>query len=175
MFPNNITMASIPKFIDVAITFNGSPASEYPCFGIPAIAPCESNCTGLGFTIDPRSKKEYFFQLQNVKKLKKLNNQQIELAKIFIFAQIKLTRIPSNLITIYNARLFDEEIFWTEMTKLLDQYKYEDDLLKKMMKIQQINNDLHTINYGIIEKGNTTLNKINGSSKDNQNGNFLAV
>jgi len=174
MFPNNITMASIPKFIDVAITFNGSPASEYPCFGIPAIAPCESNCTGLGFTIDPRSKKEYFFQLQNVKKLKRLNNQQIELAKIFIFAQIKLTRIPSNLITTYSARLFDEENFWVEMTKLLDQYKYENDLLKKMMKLQQINNDLHTIDYRIIKKGNT-LNRLWESLKNGQTESFLAV
>ena len=174
MFPNNITMASIPKFIDVAITFNGSPASEYPCFGIPVIAPCESNCTGLGFTIDPRSKKEYFFQLQNVRKLKKLNNQQIELAKIFIFAQIKLTRIPSNLMTIYSPRLFDEKNFWYEMTKLLDLYKYEEDLLKKMMKIQQANNDLHTINYAMIKDGDMP-NRKKENTKNIQTGGFLSA
>ena len=167
-------MASIPKFIDVAITFNGSPASEYPCFGIPAIAPCESNCTGLGFTIDPRSKKEYFFQLQNIKKLKKLNNQQIELAKIFIFAQIKLTRIPSNLMTSYDARLFDEENFWIDMIKLLDQYKYEEDLLKKMMKIQQANNDLHTINYAMIKDGDMP-NRKKENTKNIQTGGFLSA
>jgi hypothetical protein len=173
MFPNNITMASIPKFIDVVISFK-SPASEYSCFGIPAITPCESNCTGLGYTIDPQSKEEYFFQLQNVKELKRLNNQQIELAKIFIFAQTVLTQIPSNLIIHHSTRQFNEENFWTEMTKLLDQYNYEKDLLKKMMRFQEKNNDLHTIDYRMINRGNI-LNKMNGSSKDNQTGNFLNI
>ena len=37
------------------------------------------------------------------------------------------------------------------MTKLLDQYKYENDLLKKMMKIQETNNDMHTIDYRVLE------------------------
>ena len=40
------------------------------------------------------------------------------------------------------------------MIKLLDQYKYEEDLLIKMMKIQETDNDMHTINYRMIEKKN---------------------
>ena len=136
VFPNNITMASVPKFIDVVISFK-SPASEYSCFGIPAITPCETNCTGLGYTIDPKSKEEYFFQLQNVKELKRLNNQQIELAKIFIFAQTVLTQIPSNLIVHHSTRQFNEENFWTEMTKLLDQYNYEKRFIKKSDEISR--------------------------------------
>jgi len=171
MFPNNITMSSIPKFIDVAISFK-SPASEYSCFGIPAITPSESNCTGLGYTIDPCSKEEYFFQLQNVKKLKKLNNQQIESAKIFIFTQIILTQIPSNLIIHHSTGLlFNEENFWDEMTKLLDQYNYEKDLLKKMMKFQEINNDVHTMDYRMIKKGDI-LNKLSQSLNDEQTRGF---
>jgi hypothetical protein len=169
MFPNNITMVSMPRFIDVVISFK-SPASEYSCFGIPAITPCETNCTALGYTIDTKSKEEYFFQLQNIKKLKKLNNQQIESAKIFIFAQTVLTQIPSSLIVHDDgtaSKRFNEENFWTEMSKLLDQYKYENDMLKKMMKIQQINNDLHTIDYRMIKKENT-FNRLNGDLDDIQ-------
>ena len=60
------------------------------------------------------------------------------------------------------------------MTKLLDQYNYEKDLLKKMMRFQEKNNDLHTIDYRMINRGNI-LNKMNGSSKDNQTGNFLNI
>ena len=40
------------------------------------------------------------------------------------------------------------------MIKLLDQYKYEEDLLIKMMKIQVKNNDMHTIDYRMIKKIN---------------------
>ena len=48
------------------------------------------------------------------------------------------------------------------MIKLLDQYKYEEDLLIKMMKIQEANNDKHTIDYRMIEKTNldNTLTKL---------------
>jgi len=37
------------------------------------------------------------------------------------------------------------------MIKLLDNYKEEEDLLKKMMKIQEKNNDRHTINYNLLK------------------------
>ena len=169
VFPINISIGSIPKFIHFAITFNGSPASEYTCFGIPVITPCESECTGLGYTIDTHSKEEYFFQLQNAIKLKKLNNQQIELAKIFIFIMIELTQITSNLIAPFNSKVdsFDEKNFWTEMTKLLDQYTYEKDLIKKMMKMQEINNDRHVIDYRIIKK-EKTFNGLSGGLDDKQ-------
>ena len=38
------------------------------------------------------------------------------------------------------------------MIKLLDQNKHEEDLLMKMMKIQVKNNDIHAIDYRMIEK-----------------------
>jgi hypothetical protein len=51
------------------------------------------------------------------------------------------------------------------MIKLLDQYKYEEDLLIKMMKIQAKNNDRHTIDYRMIEKTNLD-NSLTKLSKD---------
>ena len=109
VFPIDIKTNSIPKFINVAITQNGTSGAEYPCFGIPSILTSESQCSGLGFTIEPRSKEEYFFQLQNIIKLKKLNNQQIESAKIFNFIPVVLTRIPVNLLAPYAPTTnFDE-------------------------------------------------------------------
>jgi len=156
IFPDDIVIASIPKIIDVAVTQCGSAASEYPCFGIPTIIAGETICSGLGYTIEPQSKEEYFIQLQNAKKLEKLNNHQIELAKIFIFIRDDLTRVPANIPenreVKYGAKYIDERIFWTEMMKLLDQYKYEEDMLMKMMKIQEKNNDRHTIDYRMIKK-----------------------
>ena len=157
IFPDDIAIGSIPKIIDVAVTQCGSAASEYPCFGIPTIIAGETICSGLGYTIEPQSKEEYFFQLQNAKKLEKLNNQQIELAKIYIFINMKLAIIKSNLIPSHGTANFthvDEKSFWTEMTKLLDKYNHENDLLKKMMEIQEVNKDIHAINYGMIKTTN---------------------
>ena len=165
IFPDDIAIGSIPKIIDVAVTQCGTAASEYPCFGIPAIIAGETICSGLGYTIEPQSKEKYFFQLRNVKKLEKLNNQQIELAKTYIFVQNYLTRIPTNILGGGELINIDERIFWTEMIKLLDQYKYEEDLLIKMMKIQAKNNDRHTIDYRMIEKTNLD-NSLTKLSKD---------
>ena len=106
-------------------------------------------------------------KIQNAKKLEKLNNYQIELAKIFIFIRDDLTRVPANIPenreVKYGAKYIDERIFWTEMMKLLDQYKYEEDMLMKMMKIQEKNNDRHTIDYRMIKKTNleNALAKLN--------------
>ena len=154
IFPDDIAIGSIPKIIDVAVTQCGSAASEYPCFGIPTIIAGETICSGLGYTIEPQSKEEYFFQLQNAKKLEKLNNHQIELAKTCIFIRDYLTQIPTNIQDCGETKYIDERIFWTGMIKLLDQCKYEEDLLIKMMKIQEANNDIHTIDYRVLEKRN---------------------
>ena len=52
----------------------------------------------------------------------------------------------------HETKYMDEKIFWIEMTQLLDQYKYEEDLLLQMMRIQEANNDVHTIDYRMLEK-----------------------
>jgi len=67
LFPDDIAIGSVPKFIDVAITIQGSAGTEYPCFGIPTFITAESTISGLGYTIEPQSKEDYFSQLQNIK------------------------------------------------------------------------------------------------------------
>ena len=154
LFPNDLAIASVPKIADVAVTQRGSASSEYPCFGIPTIIAGETVCSGFGFTIEPKSKEEYFFQLQNTKKLEKLNNNQIELAKIYLFITYELLAIPVNLIPSMESSIIDEKKFWSLMTKLLNEYNFEENLLIKMLKIQEANNDMHTINYRVLEKIN---------------------
>tara|TARA_B100001964_G_scaffold75101_1_gene85371 strand:+ start:1010 stop:2785 length:1776 start_codon:yes stop_codon:yes gene_type:complete len=163
IFPEDVSRRSIIKFIDAALTLNGSAASEYPCFGIPTIVPCESAGSGYGFTVESKSKDEFFYKLRNIRELKKLNIQQIELAKIYIFIYMKLARITSNLIVPYGFDHVDEKDYWTKMVRLLDKYNYKDDLLIKMMKIQESNNDTHTIDYDMIMNKNldTAINEIN--------------
>ena len=119
--------------------------------GIPVFQVSESICSGRGFTIDPGSKKEYLDLLHKIEKISKLNKDQIDKAKIYAFIYTVLTRINVNLIAPYDNLPMNDKNFYSEATKLLNSYKEEEDLLKKMMKIQEKNNDWHTINYNLLK------------------------
>jgi hypothetical protein len=129
----------------------GSASYEYPSLGIPTLSACESSCSGRGFTIDPESKEEYFDLLYKIEKIGKLNKDQIDKAKIYVFIYSELTKIKANLITPFETGPMNDKTFWPKMIKLLDNYIEEEDLLKKMMKIQEKNNDRHTINYDSLK------------------------
>ena len=158
-FPDNASIASIPKFVHAVITMGGSASYEYPCFGIPVLQVCESICSGRGFTVDPESKKEYFDLLYKIEKIGKLNKDQIDKAKIFVYIYSELTRtinvnlIPSEIANELNSDVepINDKSFWPKMIELVDSYKEEEDLLKKMMKNQEKNNDRHTINYNLLK------------------------
>jgi hypothetical protein len=150
-FPNNASIASIPKFVHVVLTHSGSASYEYPCMGIPVLQACETVCSGRDFTIDPGSKKEYFDLLHKIEKINKLNKDQIDQAKIYSFIYSELTMINVNLIAPFELESFNDKTFWLEMIKLVDNYNEEEDLLKKMMKIQEKNNDRHTLNYNLLK------------------------
>ncbi len=150
-FPNNVSIASVPKFSHSVITMGGSASWEYPCFGIPVLQACESICSGRGFTIDPGSKNEYFDLLNKIEKINMLNKDQIDQAKIYAFIISKLTRINVNLVASHDIRSMNDKTFWSKMIKLVDNYNEEEDLLKKMMKIQEKNNDRHAINYNLLK------------------------
>ena len=151
LFPNNISIASIPKFVHAVITLNGSASYEYPCFGIPALQACESICSGRGFTIDPGSKKEYFEILHKIGKINKLNKHQIDKAKIYVFIVSQLTKINVNLVAPHDIFQKNEKNFWPAMITLVNNYKEEEDLFKKMMEFQEKNNDRHAINYNLLK------------------------
>ena len=151
LYPDNVSIASIPKFVHVVITHSGSASYEYPCMGIPVFQVAETVCSGRGFTIDPGSKKEYLDLLHKIEKISKLNKDQIDKAKIYAFIYTVLTRINANLIAPHDNLPRYDKNFLSETTKLLNSYKEEEDLLKKMMKIQENNNDRHTINYNLLK------------------------
>ena len=100
---------------------------------------CESICSGRGFTVDPESKKEYFDLLYKIEKIGKLNKDQIDKAKIFVYIYSELTRtinvnlIPSEIANELNSDVepINDKSFWPKMIELVDSNKEEEDLLKK--------------------------------------------
>ena len=62
--------------LSVIITGNGTVGIEFATFGIPCILANHSHYDHLGFTYKPKSKVRYINLLNNIKNIKKLNNEQ---------------------------------------------------------------------------------------------------
>jgi len=85
LLPNETNTKSLLEFADVIITVCGTGGLEFSCFGIPCILAGESPYSGFGFTMEPKSKEEYFGLLSNINTIKKLNKEQMERAKLVAY------------------------------------------------------------------------------------------
>jgi hypothetical protein len=82
MMPDtDINSQSLFSVIDYALTVNGSVGFEYPMFGIRAILAGTGRYEGFGFTVEPKTKEEYFQQLRDILNIPPLTEEQIALAK----------------------------------------------------------------------------------------------
>ena len=151
MLPEELTMSSLPKIANLAITTNGSVASEYPAFGVPSVISAEAICSNLGFTIEPKNIAEYSHLLRNSDKLKKLDSSTIDNAKIYAYLYINLLGVKTKMIPENDSRDFNEMNFWDEMSILIENYKPDEELLTEMMQIQHEKNDRHAIDYRLLK------------------------
>ena len=151
LIPNDLTISSLPKIANLAVTTNGSVASEYPTFGVPSVVSAEAICSNLGFTIEPKNIAEYSHLLRNSDKLKKLDSSTIDDAKIYAYFNTNLLGVKTKMIPENDSTDFNENNFWNEMSILIDNYKPDEELLTEMMKIQHENNDRHAIDYRLLK------------------------
>ncbi|HBI59670.1 MAG TPA: hypothetical protein DDY31_00405 [Lachnospiraceae bacterium] len=80
--PEDFNTNSIRDVADAIVTCQGTIGMECSCLGIPAVVCGKAFYTGFGFTIEPRSVKEYKKILLRLKKVKKLREDQINKAKV---------------------------------------------------------------------------------------------
>ena len=73
------------NLIDAGITTMGTVGVELPCFGKSIITVGRSHFSHKGFSVDIKSKDEYFYVLNNIKSIKRLDDGQIELAKKYAY------------------------------------------------------------------------------------------
>ena len=147
LIPNEVSISSLPKIVNLAVTINGSVASEYPSFGVPTIVSAEAICSNFGFNITPKNYDEYYFVLKNSHKLEKLPKNQIDDAKIFIYLYSEIMGVKSEIIPENDSRDFNEEKYWEQMKKLITRYNPNKNVLLEMMHIQNKNNDRHAVDY----------------------------
>ncbi len=81
LLPENVNTMTVYNLADAVITARGTSALEASLFGIPAVLAGESVFSGLGFTHDMDSVKQYKKVLQNIENLNRLSKDKILLAK----------------------------------------------------------------------------------------------
>ncbi len=102
--PQDLSTASIKDIAKAIITVGGSAGLELSCFGIPSIVCSKTFYSGYGFTIEPKTEKEYRRFLKQIFHVGRLNSDQMETAK-FILGIVKIANVvddsllPKNCIT----------------------------------------------------------------------------
>lgn len=84
--PDDFNTFSIKDVADAIITCQGTVGIEASCMGIPVIITGQPYYSKMGFTIEPRSKKEYYALLKKVYKIKRLSLEKTEKAQIALGA-----------------------------------------------------------------------------------------
>jgi len=147
LFPLDYNVQNIYKFVSVAITSHGTPGYQYPALGVPTIVCGDTSYYGLGFNIEPKTKKKYFDLLYNINSIKSLSKIQEEKGKCFwyLFNFLGRVEIPS----IYYSDItmkYDKKNFWKESLKLLKLSNNYKGNFFKSFKYQLINNNSNLIN-----------------------------
>jgi len=147
LFPRSHDILGFYKFISAVITSSGTAGHEYPMKSIPTIICGESNYSGFGFTLEPKSKKEYFNMLNKINKIKKLNKESVKkcFAYNYLTRYLALERIP----LIHNTDItmrFEKKIFWKKTYNLLKKNGVFYQSLYNSLKFQIEKNNSYLIN-----------------------------
>ncbi|WP_308009582.1 hypothetical protein [uncultured Fusobacterium sp.] len=131
-YSNNLSTAGIKNIADCIITDKGTAGLEFACFGIPCVLAGESYYSGYGFSHEVKSKEEYKNILKNIKNIKKLNEEQINNAKLLYY-----------YIYIYH----NDEVSYIKKPVITEKYE-EINIFKDVLK----NNKIHSIYENILYK-----------------------
>ncbi|MEO8664521.1 MAG: hypothetical protein ABI462_03405 [Ignavibacteria bacterium] len=95
---SEINSLGLYNLIDIGITLFGTMGAELPILGKPVISGGEAHFSNKGFTIDARSKAEYFGLLKNIGSIMPPEKKQIEIARQYGYSYFIQRQIPINLI-----------------------------------------------------------------------------
>ena len=150
LFSDNLSYSDLFDILSVIITGNGTVGIEFATFGIPCILANHSHYDHLGFTYKPKSKVRYNNLLNNIKNIKKLNNEQKINSRIYTSLELNLSLHNLSLLPKFqtNSEIYYKKNymnFWKNLDRKLKSFKLEHDEFYKRLKYQIKNNKIHTI------------------------------
>lgn len=132
-----VSTLNLFKIIDYGVTVRGTIGMELPCFGIPVITAGTGRYSGLGFTIDSKSKEEYLKKLSVLEQIPPLNNHEVQLAKWHAHAAFILRPwYMKSFKTIFNKNSFGMSGFSLDFNPVINSIKElnESEDIKKLKK-----------------------------------------
>ena len=160
--PKNISSISLSKIAKAIVTSHGSVSVEYVCLGIPAISAGRESWGDLNINYRAKTKKKYFYYLNNINKLSRPNKIQIDKARIYSYIYSFVIKTHNNLIPSFDyTRNFNQNKFFRDCIKLIKKYSHYSDEFKKMAFHQFRKNNPQTVNLKVLHKAL----KIQGNKK----------
>ena len=95
---SEINSLGLYKLIDVGITLFGTMGAELPVLGKPVVSGGEAHFSGKGFTIDAKTKEEYFDLMKNAASIERPDPEQIALARQYAYSYFIQRQIPINIV-----------------------------------------------------------------------------
>jgi hypothetical protein len=96
--PKDLSPVSVIDVASAIVTAQGTVGIEYGCMGIPVVLAGKPFYSGFGFTIEPNSIQEYKTALRDIKKLTRLSEDQITMAKKVFAAFMQMQQTDTSLI-----------------------------------------------------------------------------
>ena len=151
MAPKNISSISLSKVAKVALTSHGSVCFEYVCMGIPVITAGRSAGSDLNINYRAKSKKEYFYYLNNINKIAKPSKTQLDKARTYAYIDNVVIKNNNGLVPDYDTtRDINESKFFQDCTKVINKYSHSSDEMKKKVFHQFETNSSQTVNLKIL-------------------------
>jgi len=95
---SEINSLGLYKLLDVGITLFGTMGAELPILGKPVISGGEAHFSNKGFTIDAKTREEYFNLLKNISGIYLLKKDQIDIARRYAYSYFIERQIPINIV-----------------------------------------------------------------------------
>jgi hypothetical protein len=120
---NQIDTRSIGYIGDLVVTCLGSAGFEIPAlFGVPAVVAGDNPYAGLGFTFEPKSRKEYFETLRRIGEMGKLDIGRQKRARatycfIYSVSTVEVDAVPALTLENHHDKDLDDW-YWREVEKL---------------------------------------------------------
>ena len=153
IIPNDLSSISVSEIVNAIVTSHGTASLEYACMGLPAITAGRTAYSYLNINYWAKTKKKYFYYLNNIDKLNRPSKIQVDKARTHAYIDEVVIKVNNNLIPNYDTTSkVNENKFYQDCNKLIMKYSHNSDKFKEMAFNQFKNNSPQSVDLNIMQK-----------------------